>query len=231
MSKITDVLDIDAGFMDDELLGIQTRLLAGLVAGDPASARQRVPAGWQGYEDALVLRMNQLIAEMQLRGQAAPEPLPLSRESILWPFQGLLNLDAQLALLAERLQQGRSGRIRLPRNDHELWASYKYSLLARNQGAYQSFGQRIASRSIPLAELWQALLYASRTPPTVGGVRNALQHMWGYVSAHSRFNPQSGELGGLLAEVQQQARAHRVPYLLNSTALGELGVWVRTLAA
>ena len=68
-----------------------------------------------------------------------------------------------------------------------------------------------------------------RKPPTEGGIINALQHMWGHVSGdgdagdHETFmqNPSK-----LLREIQHRAIEQREPYLMASTALGELQAWM-----
>ena len=45
-----------------------------------------------------------------------------------------------------------------------------------------------------------------------GGVRNALQHMWGYVSQHSLVHPQFSEPVVLLREIQRWRPEHKVSY-------------------
>ncbi|TBW52175.1 hypothetical protein EZI54_16165 [Marinobacter halodurans] len=221
------VFDLDAGFLDDELLAAQMRLLVGLVGTDRGrSAGDRMPAGWQGHEDALTLRLNQLMGEMTLRGQAVPGQVAVTGEAILWPPLDPVALAEETRFITARAEAGHRGRIRMPRNDHELWATYKYSLLARNRQAYHSFGRRVAARAVPLDALWLALVNASRVTPPEGGIRNALQHMWGYVSDHSGLSPQVDDLDALAADVQQLALQHEVSYLLNSTALGELRAWL-----
>lgn len=219
---VNPVYDIDPGFLDDGRLAAQMRLLVGLVTTASQPNPEHFPLSWSGHEDALALRLNHLIAEMRLRGLATPEPVALSGESILWPALDRERLQAQ----REEIAAGPPGRIRLPRNDHELWASYKYAVLARNQRSYSRFGQRVAARTLPYDALWLSLIGASQVPPREGGLRNALQHMWGYVSRYSSLDPQAGSLAQLLREVQALAAAHQVSYLLNSTALGELAVWI-----
>lgn len=227
MSQTKMIYDLDAGFLDDELLAGQMRLLVGLVSTDRAkSASTRLPQRWQGHEDALTLRLNQLIGEMILRGLAVPGDVSVTDEAILWPPLEREALMAQLDELKERASRGLKGRIRLPRNDHELWASYKYSVLARNRQAYERFGQRVAARNIPLEELWLTLVNVTRVAPPATGVRNALQHMWGYISAHSSLSPQIEDMPRLALDIQQQARRHDVSYLTYSTALGELAAWL-----
>ncbi|MAL97203.1 DUF1722 domain-containing protein [Hydrocarboniclastica marina] len=216
------VYDVDPGFLDDHRLAAQMRLLVGLVTSRSRPHPEHYPTVWVGYEDALSLRLNQTIGELRLRGLATPEPVALTDESILWPALDRDRLRQQLQDVAA----GPPGRIRLPRNDHELWATYKYAVLARNQNSYSRIGQRVAARSFPLEQLWPSLINATHVPPQEEGLRNALQHMWGYVSRHSTVNPQGGSLPDLLREVQQLAVAHEVSYLLNSTALGEFAAWL-----
>lgn len=224
----TTLFEVDAGLLDDDLLAEQMRLLVGLVSQDRrAGLNSRIPALWQGHEDALALRLNQLIAEMTLRGQATPGPVAVTTESLLWPALDPVSLNGQLGVIRARAEAGKPGRIRLPRNDHELWATYKYSVLARNTRAYQNFGQRVASRSVTVEALWASMINATRVAPSQGGVRNALQHMWGYVSGHATINPQTDDLAGLAEHIQTLAANYQVSYLLNSTALSELGVWLQ----
>lgn len=221
------IFDLDAGFLDDELLAAQMRLLVGLVSTDRGrSAGDRLPAVWQGHEDALTLRLNQLMGEMILRGQAVPGQVEVTGEAIIWPPLEATGLTGEIRYLTDRAAAGKRGRIRLPRNDHELWATYKYSLLARNRQAYQSFGRRVAARTATVEGMWLALVNASRVAPPEGGIRNSLQHMWGYVSDYSQLSPQMDDLDALAADIQQLALRHEVSYLLNSTALGELRAWL-----
>lgn len=221
------VFDVDAGFLDDKLLAEQMRLVSGLLnAGQTNRTGSHGPLAWQGHEDALALKLNQLMEEMRLRDHAVPGNVPVTDEAILWPTLDAGSLAEQLAGLTARVTQGQAGRIRLPKNDHELWASYKYSVLARNTKAYTVFGQRVASRSIPANQLWLSMVSASRLAPAKAGLRNSFQHLWGYVSGHSKLSPQTQDLASLASDIQTLAVKHQVSYLMNSTALGELRAWL-----
>lgn len=219
---VNPIFDVDPGFLDDARLSAQMRLIMGLVVSDKQPVPGHYPPAWLGHEDALAMRLNQIITELRLRGLVAPAPVVLTGETILWPLLDRERLSQQLQSLAD----GPAGRIRLPRNDHELWASYKYSVLARNQRSYSGIGQRVTARSLPYEQLWLVLINISRVPPTEAGLRNALQHLWGYISRHSRLNPQLSSLKDLLKEVQDLATAHEISYLRNSTALGEFSGWL-----
>ena len=221
------VFDVDAGLLDDELLAEQVRLVSGLVSANRAHKQvSDTPLSWQGYEDALALKLNQLMEEMRLRGHAVPGNVQVTEEAILWPALDAGALTEQLTFVTARLAQDKRGRIRLPKNDHELWATYKYSVLARNTKAYTVLGQRVASRSIPVNQLWLSMVSASRVMPVRMGIRNSFQHMWGYVSEHSKLSPQTQDLDSLALDIQALAVKHQVSYLMNSTALGELRAWL-----
>ena len=223
---LNDVLDLDAGFYDNDLLTEQMRWLSGLLVGGAKLDERRVPARWVGHEDALTLQLNLLMAEMRLRRIPTPEPLKTTAESILWPVQPAMPLSEQFALLSRRAADGKTGRIALPKGVHDLWACFKYSVLARNHQAYTRFGQRIATRAITFEVLLEEMVGACRVAPRAGGMRNAVQHMWGYVSRFSTRDPNQAAPADLLAEVQFHAMTNDVTYLRNSTALGELSAWL-----
>jgi len=217
------ILDVDAGFFDDDLLAEQMRLLSDLVKGDGGSPK--LPSPWQGHDGALVVRLNQLIGEMRLRGIATPNFLAVPKGAVIWPARYSLTPAEQFAQLAQRAQAGKVGRISLPKSEHEIWARYKYSIMARNHNTYQLFGRLVAARAFSYNDLLLEMVNAKRVTPPETDLRNALQHMWGYVSAYSKMRPDTASPADLLQEVQIQAKAHNVQYLINSTALGELSLW------
>ncbi|MCP5162347.1 MAG: DUF1722 domain-containing protein [Hahellaceae bacterium] len=217
------IWDIDAGFLDDALLTEQMRLLSGLAAAE--GNHPKLPPHWLGHDGALVVRLNQLIAEMRLRGIATPDYQRVPKGAIIWPARFPLAPSEQFGLLAERQQQGKHGRISVPKSEHEIWARYKYSIMARNHNSYQIFGRLVAIRAFTFNDLLLEMVHAKRATPAETDLRNALQHMWGYVSAFSRMRPDTCSLADLLQEVQVQAKENNVQYLLNSTALGELALW------
>jgi hypothetical protein len=224
--------DLSPGFFDDDLLGEQMRLVSAYLDSKSigkVKPPSSLPLYWHGYEDALAVRTNELMAEMQLRKIPTPDWIRLTDEAIVWPVLPEKSLMEQYAFLVERADKGKTGRIRLPRSPHELWASYKYSTLARNHKAYLQFGQRIATRTIDFPLLLPQLTSICRVKPALGCLRNSLQHMWGYVSKYSTLDPNKASLAELLAEVQLQAVEHADAYLLNSTSLSELAAWLPSL--
>ncbi len=68
-----------------------------------------------------------------------------------------------------------------------------------------------------------------RIIPEKGGVLNSLQHMWGHVSAFSELSGNEIEVlefDDLIKEIQKLAYIAKDNYLIMSTALSELKVWV-----
>lgn len=223
---MNQIWDLDAGFLDDELLTEQMRLLSGLV-NDQTSRDKRLPAHWISHEEALVVRLNQLIAEMRLRDIATPEYQRIYDGTVVWPARLQEPLKDQLQRLAERREKGQQGRIAVPANERELWAIYRYSVMARNHNAFISLGHQVASRQISFDDLLLEVVHAARAEPYQPDVQNALQQMWGYVSANSFIRPNEVNNTELLAEVQLLAKQTNSEYLLKSTSLGELAFWCK----
>ncbi|UZE95982.1 hypothetical protein [Alkalimarinus alittae] len=221
---MNQIWDLDAGFLDDELLTEQMRLLSGLI-NDQTSRERRLPAHWVSHEEALVVRLNQLIAEMRLRDIATPEYQNVYEGTVIWPARLQEPLKDQLQMLLKRNERGLHGRIAVPVNEREVWAIYRYSIMARNHSAFISMGQQVATRQIGFDDLLLEVVHAIRAEPHQPDLKNALQQMWGYVSAHSFIRPNEVNNVELLAEVQLLAKQNNSEYLLKSTSLGELAFW------
>jgi uncharacterized protein YbgA (DUF1722 family) len=111
-----------------------------------------------------------------------------------------------------------------------MWRQHKYSVLARNPGLYNTIGRQVAQTK-PTAEysdLAAQLTSLLRSRPPAGGIRNALQHMWGHVNTDADKGQGAGSwsLQKLLKEIQQRAQDGKELYLFQSTALSELGAWI-----
>ena len=73
------------------------------------------------------------------------------------------------------------------------------------------------------------LVWILRDRPGEGRLTNALEHMWGHVREHATSDDLTvarTSLSQLLASTQQLARQVREPFLLSSTALSELAMFV-----
>lgn len=184
---------------------------------------------WVGYGWALRVRHKQLACEMLLRGYMDKTPVTTRSRKGEWPGIYIDNPDQQFALLKEKYMDKEKGRIPLPKNEQELWSHHKYSVLARSPVLYKKIGRNVSQGALGFGLLSSLLTETIREKPTEGGIRNAAQHMWGYVS-DSEEERQAGikawSLRKLLSETQKRAVANDVSYITCSTALSELMVWL-----
>ena len=113
----------------------------------------------------------------------------------------------------------------------ELWAQHKYSVMARSPRTYQTLGRSVARmrNGKAHATLLQELTWILRDTPGEGRLLNAVEHMWGYVRDHATADDirmARMSIGHLLARTQRLAVRRRQRFLLSSTALSELAVFV-----
>lgn len=223
------IWDIDPGFLNDQSLLGEHRELHGifsiLLHGKKGYSRHPETLRWQGHLPALAVRHELLAAEMALRNFRHHSPLPPQGEKIVWPADYIDPPARQYEILREKYRERKPGRIPLPLSPQQLWASHKYSVMARSPGEYRRLGPLVAAGKLPLPQLAGELVALLRTPPTPGRLHNALEHLWGYVSDFATARPDPAAPLAMLAEIGRLAREHQVRYLLESTALGELRFW------
>ncbi|MCI5124565.1 MAG: DUF1722 domain-containing protein [Candidatus Electrothrix sp. AR5] len=237
------IWDINPGYLNRQSLLGEHRELHGIVSiivnGKKGYSRHPETLRWVSYGWALKMRHELLAAEMSLRGFNEKTPvLTTSNEGIfnegVWPEEYIDAPWEQFTLLAAKYEKKEQGRIHLPKNGQQLWSQHKYSVMARNVPLYKKIGKVMANTSSPdsadeFSALATLLTETLRTAPSAGGIRNALQHMWGYVSDHvprSERNTEAWSLAKLLHSVLQGALENQEPYLLASTALSELKIWI-----
>ncbi len=225
---MAEIWDLDSGYMDNELLTAQMRLISGLLD-KSANSGVGMPDHWIGHETALMLRLNQLIAEMKLRNIDTPEYQQLPEESAVWPSRWQYPLHEQLDKLKARQASIVHPRIPLPKNEHELWGHYKHSVMARSQKLYLTLGQRVALRQVKFDDLLAELVSVERVTPHPFLLRNSLHQMWGYISKESKLNINETTLPTLLHEIQRLAKVEHAEYLLHGTALAELACWCEAI--
>ena len=236
------IWDVHPGYLSrDGLLGEHALLhaiAATLRRGEPPPAtsrrsrRRRHMAGnpevarWRGYGWALAQRHRLVVAEMALRGIDHKSPLVLRTAADCWPPAFVDPPATQFSLLAAKYEaSGQCGRIPLPRSCHQLWAQHKYSVMAREQGAYRALGRRVSAMrgTNGIAALALELTNWLRHRPSAGDLRNAIAHMAGYVETPPTFTevrlPTAARTVGRLAQEQNAA------YLLAQTALSDLAAW------
>ncbi len=227
------IWDIHPGYLNRQSLLGEHRELHGLVSilvnGKQGYARHPETLRWVGYGWAIRQRHRQLVCEMQLRGYRDQTAVRTRSGVGVWPADYIDEPHVQFQLLKGKYRDKEGGRIPLPRNSQELWSHHKYSILARSQVKYREIGRKVADRDIDLRQLALELVALLRIRPGEGGIRNALQHMWGYVSEGKKPAGVSMEhwpLRRLLRQTQENARELNAKYLLQSTALSELMAWL-----
>lgn len=229
------VWDISPGYLNRQSLLGEHRELHGIVSiivnRKKGYAKHPETLRWAGYGWALKQRHRLLAAEMTLRGFTDRSPVFTRAKKGMWPETYVDQPFRQFQLLGSKYRNKSQGRIPLPKNAQQLWRHHKYSVLARDVNLYKKMGRDVSGVKphhdfAELATFYTELL---RQPPSIGGLRNALQHMWGYVSDFPhplKGNIASWSLNRLLAEIQRRCMASENSYLMSSTALSELKVWI-----
>ena len=229
------IWDISPGYLNRQSLLGEHRELHGIVSiivnGKKGYSKHPETIRWVGYGWALKQRHRQLAAEMSLRGFTEKSPLVDFRSNEgIWPDIYIDEPCKQFQLLAIKYQNKEQGRIPLPKNVQQLWSHHKYSVLARDVGLYKEIGKNVAKiNDVDFSELAKTLPEMLRKPPSIGGLRNTLQHMWGYVSEYPsepKGKIESWSLGQLLKEIQLRTITSKNVYLTSSTALSELMTWI-----
>ena len=230
------VWDVNPGYLNRQSLLGEHRELHAIVSiiknNKKGYSRHPETLRWVGFGWALHQRHRLLTAEMNLRGYVDRTPVLLKTQQQKWPGAFVDRPVTQLSILAEKYKYKEQGRIPLPKNVQQLWAQHKYSVMARDITEYKRISRWVASRKTNngMSDLYRELVLLLRCPPGEGNLRNAVQHMWGYVSSYSSFagkTIESKTTRGLLTEIQRLVFLHGVVYLKESTALGELQAWMR----
>ncbi len=108
----------------------------------------------------------------------------------------------------------------------KLWREEKYRVMFHSQKHYNLIRQAMR-QELPYADIKQLIADALLQTPTVGSMRNACQHMWGYfrktatIEEKEHYNEliQKAEYQNLLSFLQQTAIKYEVTYLQESTIL------------
>jgi len=229
------VWDLAAGYLNRQSLLGEHRELHGiysiLTENKTGYANHPETLRWVRRLSGLAIRHRQLVAEMSLRGYVDRTPIRAAMTRAKWPLVFVTEPAVQITLLREKYVTKEKGRIPLPRNAQELWAQHKYSVMARSPEAYRTIGRAVArmKRGTDLAELTSDLVWILRDAPDQGRLINAIEHMWGHVRDHAtpddlamaRASPAQ-----MIACTQQLVVHVREPFLLSSTALSELAMFV-----
>jgi len=230
------VWDINPGYLNRQSLLGEHRELHGIVSivvqSKGGYSNHPEVSRWRGYGWALRQRHQLLAAEMSLRGFTDSSPVLTRSNKGKWPETYIDHPFRQFELLESKYTNREQGRIPLPKTAQQLWSHHKYSVLARDINIYREIGHKVSRITIEkeFHDLAMTVTELLRLPPTVGGIRNSLQHMWGHVSdypyASSNHQVESWSLIKLLEEIRWRALARKDTYLISSTALSELKAWI-----
>jgi len=230
------IWDINPGYLNRGSLLGEHRELHGIVSiiayGKKGYSRHPETIRWLGYGWALKQRHRLLAREMALRGYRDKSPVLTNSNKEKWPEIYIDDPAQQYRILEMKYRDKEQGRIPLPQNQQQLWSHHKYSVLARDVNRYREIGREVSRLKTheDYRNLAMELTSLLRTPPSVGGLKNALQHMWGHVAGpilDATNDPvESWSLQRLAAEIQYRTITLREPYLLVSTALSELTAWL-----
>jgi hypothetical protein len=187
---------------------------------------------WKGYGWALRQRHAIIREEMTLRCYKDQSPVRSYSNETVWPGEYIDLPEDQFKILESKYKDKEPGRIPLPKSTQELWAQHKYSVMARDPATYKAIGKRVSKlrQRKGFSDLSLELTDILRQPVQPNRLRNALEHMWGYVADYSLVK---GEILSnlnsidLLAEICAMTMQYKVPYLISSTAISELGAWVK----
>ena len=228
------IWDVAAGYLNRQSLLGEHRELHGLrsilVNDRTGYSRHPETLRWVGALGALALRHDLLAAEMRLRGYVDRTPLRRRHGAARWPAAFVTAPGDQLVLLRQKYMTRASGRIALPQNAQQLWAQHKYSVMARSPETYTRIGRSVARmrRGSPMRALAADLVMILRETPD--RIRTAVEHMWGHVRDHATADDVAAAKRGwpdMLSRTQAIAMRVRQPYLVSSTALSELAVFIR----
>jgi len=227
------IWDLDPGYLNQQsLLGEHRDLhaiVSSIIQNKKGHSHDAETLRWMKFGWALKYRHLQLTCEMQLRGHIERSPVRIRFNAERWPENFIDTPAQQFELLKFKYREQEKGRIPLPKNVEQLWRQHKYSVLARDPKKYQKIGKMVANKSILFLDLATMLVKILRERPQPGGITNAVQHMWGYVSDRKICKKQSTRswtTKRLLLETQHRAMINNIVYLRDSTALGELMVWL-----
>ncbi len=229
------IWDINPGYLNRQsLLGEHRELhgIASIIANNKKGySKHPETLRWVRYGWALTTRHKLLAAEMALRHFNEQSPVNMKANEGIWPSVYIDTPREQLKILKQKYQNKEYGRIPLPQTAQAFWSHHKYSLLARDVSLSKEIGRTVAamSPSDDFSELATMVTEKLRCPPSHGGLRNAVQHMWGHVSDRYSGTKEmiaTGSLEELFAVMQQLAVTINEPYLMQSTALSELYIWL-----
>jgi hypothetical protein len=225
------IWDVNPGYLNRQSLLGEHREIHGLFSvvfsGKKGYSRHPETLRWYGRLSALKRRHDLLVSEMLLRGYNHFSPMEECSDDVI-QSEFVDSPSRQFEILVEKYKDKEPGRIPLPVNCQQLWAQHKYSVLSRDPELYKKLGPLVArdNSKAHFDRLSGEFVQLLQHPPEPGRLLNGLLHMWGYVSSYEVLPQPEGELMPLLEAIRRLSREHDITYLLHSTALCELNVFV-----
>ena len=227
------IWDINPGYLNNEILFIEhdeiQKLFSIIFNNKKECQNGPVVRRWSKYLDALSIRHSLIISEIKLRGFSPNSSLKLDNKKNIWPLEYIHEPRQQFDILFSKYKNKNSGRIPLPISSQNLWSQHKYSVMARNLNEYKKIGRYLSNIKANqcFSSLSKDLTELLREKPDFGGIRNSLHHMWGYFKNYNfNVDVDSLDLDSLLSHIQICAYKKKDLYILGSTALSELRVWI-----
>ena len=230
------IWDVHPGYLNRQSLLGEHRELHGIVSiivnERTGYSKHPETIRWIDHGWALRVRHQLLAAEMSLRSFTEKSPVTIRKNKGKWPEKYIDEPIEQFRILGAKYQHKEKGRIPLPGTAQELWREHRYSVLARDPTLHKQIGEQVAEMSPgdDFSALSRTLTEQVRTPPSSGGIKSTLQQMWGHVSHYTSIpddNIERWPPKRLLREIQHLVLTRENSYLLSSTALSELNVWIK----
>ena len=225
------IWDVNPGYLNRQSLLGEHREIHGLFNvifhGKTGYSRHPETLRWYGKLSALKRRHDLLVSEMLLRGYRHHSPMPAGGDNDV-QFEFVDLPFRQFEILVEKYMDREKGRIPLPVNSQQLWAQHKYSILSRDPEYYREIGPLVSKNKSREFFEQLSLEFVKRlaSAPDHGRLINGLQHMWGYVSSYIAPPEPKSDLKLLLETIRTLSVKHQVTYLLHSTALNELMIYL-----
>jgi len=182
------IWDINPGYLNRQSLLGEHRELHGIVSiivnSKKGYSKHPETIRWINHGWALKMRHQLLASEMSLRNFTDRTPVVICTNKGVWPDKYIDEPRQQFKILEDKYINKEQGRIPLPTHAQQLWSQHKYSVLARDVNLYKKIGKQVSTMpsNYDFSALSKSLTELLRMPPSMGGIRNALQHMWGYIS-------------------------------------------------
>lgn len=236
------IWDVAPGYLNRQsLLGEHAELHAiykVLEGGGPGYAHQPETVRWHGRLDALALCYARLVAEMEFRGFTHRSPLPVATLTPGWPEAFVDPPARQYELLVKNTVPGRQAGPPADKPEDALASAQVLHPGVRAKASPRA-GLELGEGAIGMEPLARELTELLCAPPDPGALGNALDHLWGLVKGLALSEEKelaagqkgvesaaSDEPSISLRVIRTIALRAEIDYLLESTALRELPLWL-----